>query len=287
MKIRVPATSANLGPGFDSCGLALDRYLVVELVQPSEQWLVEHQLGSEVPNDEENLLIQTALQIAPELPPWQIRMTSDIPLARGLGSSSSVIVAGIELANRLGQLNLTSLEKLKIATKIEGHPDNVAPAILGDLVIAAKIDDQVEAVKHWFPKCTLIAFIPAHELLTKESRNVLPESLTYRQAVEASSIANVMIAALVRGDLVLAGKMMENDRWHENYRKDLVPHLDLIRQVCHEEKGYGCYLSGAGPTVLIMAPEEQGETIYKLLVALDPKAKVEILQVDREGVQVF
>ena len=133
MKIRVPATSANLGPGFDSCGIALSLYLFIEVLEAQEQWEILHDLGDDVPTDASNLMITTALSLAPTMQPHKIKMSSNIPLARGLGSSSSVIVAGIELANRLNQLNLSPKEKIEIATKIEGHPDNVAPANLWGL----------------------------------------------------------------------------------------------------------------------------------------------------------
>lgn len=287
MRIRVPATSANLGPGFDSCGIALDRYLVVDVIEDSFEWLVTHELGPEIPTDEENLLIRTALRVAPDLTPKHLRMTSDIPVTRGLGSSSSVIVAGIELANRLGNLNLSENEKVTIATKIEGHPDNVAPAICGDLVIASAVDDQLHYVRHYFPDCAVIAYIPRTALNTAVSRQVLPQTLDYKEAVAASSVANVMVAALITGNLPVAGKLMEQDRFHETYRQDLVPHLNMIREIGHEEGAYGCYLSGAGPTVIMLAPESKAEHIVQLLQALEQDATVELLSIDREGAQVF
>ena len=291
MKIRVPATSANLGPGFDSCGIALSMYLSIEILEDSQEWEIIHSLGSGIPTDETNLLITTALQVAPNLTPKKIKMTSTIPLTRGLGSSSSVIVAGIEMANRLGQLNLTQSKKVEIATQIEGHPDNVAPAICGDFVVACHFSERkensVSHVKHYFPECDIVAFIPNKELLTSESRSVLPASFNYKEAVEASAIANVMIAAILNGNLPLAGKMMQEDRWHEKYRGKLVPHLAAIRQICKEEEAYGCFLSGAGPTVLVFSPVEKTERLIKLLHALDSTAQIEHLSIDREGVQVF
>lgn len=291
MKIRVPATSANLGPGFDSCGIALSLYLFIEVIEPSEQWEIIHDLGPEVPSDATNLMIETALILAPDLEPQKIKMSSSIPLARGLGSSSSVIVAGIELANRLGQLNLSQQEKVEIATRMEGHPDNVAPAICGDFVVACyfseKKKDNVSFVKHYFPEGDIIAFIPNQELLTVESREVLPESFSYRDAVEASAIANVMIAALIQGNLLLAAKMMQEDRWHERYRQKFVPHLYSIRQICKDQEAYGCFLSGAGPTVLILSPEEKTATVMQSLKNLDATARIEQLTIDREGIQVF
>lgn len=287
MKIRVPATSANLGPGFDSCGIALSLYLYIEVVEESDEWLISHNLEEDIPTDESNLLIKTALQIEPRLTPKHLKMTSDIPLARGLGSSSSVIVAGIELANRLGNLNLSLRDRVQIATEIEGHPDNVAPAVCGDFVVASYVNNDVCYVKHHFPECDVIAYIPKEELLTSKSRNVLPQNIAYREAVEASAISNVMIAAILNGNLPLAGKMMEKDKWHENYRKKLVPHLEKIRTISHEEGAYGAFLSGAGPTVLILSPEEKTEAVTQRLKKLSNNARIEILSIDQEGVQFF
>ena len=163
MKIIVPATSANLGPGFDSVGIAVSKYLTIEVLEPSEKWEVLHDLDG-VPNDENNLLIATALSVCSELRPHRVKMVSDVPLARGLGSSSSVIVAGIALANELGQLHLSKEEMLAIATKEEGHPDNVAPAIFGQLVVSSYVDGKVSHVVAKFPETALIAFIPNYEL---------------------------------------------------------------------------------------------------------------------------
>ncbi|MGM0138924.1 homoserine kinase [Enterococcus sp. DIV0755b] len=287
MRIRVPATSANLGPGFDSCGVALNCYLFVEVIKKTAAWQVDHSYGELIPNDENNLIVQTALKIAPNLLPHQIKVVSDIPLTRGLGSSSSAIVAGIELANRLAQLNLSENDKVKLASQLEGHPDNVAPAICGDLVIASGNGDKVNYVKHYFPDCQLIAFIPNVELKTSESRDVLPADFAYSDAVAASSIANVMVASLIKGDIVQAGKMMEQDKFHEIYRSSLLAHFADVRQISHAHEGYGCYLSGAGPTVMILAPAKATAIITRKLQALDQTAKIEVFQVDREGVQVF
>ena len=146
MKIIVPATSANVGPGFDSVGIAVTRYLTIEVLEPADAWFIEHDLGAGIPTDEKNLLLSTALSISTDMQPHRIKMTSEVPLARGLGSSSSVIVAGIELANQLANLQLSDAEKLRIATEIEGHPDNVAPAIFGNMVIASYIGEDVQYV---------------------------------------------------------------------------------------------------------------------------------------------
>lgn len=190
MRIIVPATSANIGPGFDSIGVAISKYLIIEVLEESTEWLVEHNLVN-IPKDHTNLLIQTALHVKSDLAPHRLKMFSDIPLARGLGSSSSVIVAGIELANQLGNLALSQKEKLEIATRLEGHPDNVAPAIFGDLVISSIVKNDIKSLEVMFPDSSFIAFIPNYELKTSDSRNVLPQKLSYEDAVASSSVANV------------------------------------------------------------------------------------------------
>ena len=286
MKIIVPATSANVGPGFDSVGVAVTKYLEIQVCEEREEWMIEHQLGKWIPRDERNLLLKIALQIVPDLQPRRLKMVSDIPLARGLGSSSSVIVAGIELANQLGNLKLSDHDKLQLATKIEGHPDNVAPAIYGNLVIASSVEDQVSAVVAPFPECAFLAYIPNYELRTRDSRGVLPRKLSYKEAVAASSIANVAIAALLTGDMVKAGQVIEGDLFHERYRQDLVREFATIKKVAKKNGAYATYLSGAGPTVMVLADPDKMPKIKAELEKQPFKGKLHDLQVDTEGVRV-
>lgn len=285
MKITVPATSANVGPGFDSVGVAVSKYLTIEILEPSEKWEVLHDLG-DVPSDETNLLITTALQVKADLQPHRIKMVSDIPLARGLGSSSSVIVAGIELANQLAHLQLSADEKLVIATKIEGHPDNVAPAIFGNLVISSYVDEKVNSAVGAFPEASFVAFIPNYELKTSDSRNVLPNEFSYKEAVAASSIANVAIAALLTGDLEKAGKAIEADLFHERFRQKLVKEFAPIKEGAHEVGAYATYLSGAGPTIMTLAPKAKEAELVERLEALALDGEVVALYVDTKGVFV-
>ena len=286
MKIIVPATSANVGPGFDSVGVAVTKYLEIQVCEEREEWMIEHQLGKWIPRDERNLLLKIALQIVPDLQPRRLKMISDIPLARGLGSSSSVIVAGIELANQLGNLKLTDHDKLQLATKIEGHPDNVAPAIYGNLVIASSVEGQVSAVVAPFPECAFLAYIPNYELRTRDSRGVLPKKLSYKEAVAASSIANVAIAALLTGDMVKAGQAIESDLFHERYRQDLVREFATIKKVAKRNGAYATYLSGAGPTVMVLAEPDKMPKIKAELEKQPFKGKLHDLQVDTKGVSV-
>ncbi|MBF2629875.1 homoserine kinase [Listeria seeligeri] len=287
MRIRVPATTANLGPGFDSCGLALTLYLTLDIGERTEAWYVEHNIGGGIPHDETNVIIETALNLAPNLKPRHLTMTCDIPPARGLGSSSAAVVAGIELANTLGELNLSKEEKVRIAAEIEGHPDNVAPAVLGNWVVGAKLDGEDFYVRHLFPDCALIAFIPKTELLTSESRGVLPDTLPFKEAVQASSIANVMIAAILRNDMKLAGEMMERDLWHEKYRSKLVPHLPQVREIAKKQGAYAACLSGAGPTVLVFTPRATAKGLQQALRNLEVDADVLLLDVEGSGAEIF
>ena len=286
MKIIVPATSANVGPGFDSVGVAVTKYLEIQVCEEREEWMIEHQLGKWIPRDERNLLLKIALQIVPDIQPRRLKMVSDIPLARGLGSSSSVIVAGIELANQLGNLKLSKHEKLQLATKIEGHPDNVAPAIYGNLVIASSVEGQVSAVVAPFPECAFLAYIPNYELRTRDSRGVLPKKLSYKEAVAASSIANVAIAALLTGDIVKAGQAIESDLFHERYRQELVREFATIKKVAKRNGAYATYLSGAGPTVMVLAEPDKMPKIKAELEKQPFKGKLHDLQVDTQGVRV-
>ena len=286
MKIIVPATSANVGPGFDSVGIAVSKYLTIDVLEAQENWWIEHDLGEEIPSDEENLLLQTALKVAADLPPHRLKMTSEVPLARGLGSSSSVIVAGIELANQLGKLALSDEDKLEIATKIEGHPDNVAPAIFGNLVVASYVDQQTNHLVLPFPECALVAFVPNYELKTSDSRNVLPSEWTYKEAVAASSIANVAIAALAKGDLRVAGKAIEADRFHERYRQQLVAEFPQVKEVAHQHDAYATYLSGAGPTIMNLLAPEHTASFVAALAALGLDGQIFQLKIDTFGVCV-
>lgn len=286
-KIIVPATSANLGPGFDSIGIAVSKYLTVEVGEAQGVWQVDHQLGDEVPTDQRNLIVKTALQIAPNIKPHYLKVISEIPLARGLGSSSSAIIAGLELANQLANLNLDNREKLQLATKIEGHPDNVSPAILGDLTISTyTTDHQVFSLKGHFPEVTLMAFIPPTELLTSASRSVLPEKLAFKKAVKASSIGNTLVAALFAGDLDQAGYLMELDQFHEQYRAKLVPHLAVLRDLGHQAGAIATYLSGAGPTTMTVIDSNHRKRFVDLVADSDLNGELLQLKVERHGVTI-
>ncbi|WP_102273989.1 homoserine kinase [Cytobacillus massiliigabonensis] len=290
--IRVPGSSANLGPGFDSIGLALDVYLTLE-VETAIEWEVVP-LSEELnifPKDNTNYILQIAIETAEKynqkLPACRIKVKSDIPLARGLGSSAAAIVAGIELADALCKLHLTQQEKLEWASKIEGHPDNVGASLLGGLVVGCQFEDEVSVESFHHLEIDIVAVIPREELLTRDSRGVLPQTLLYENAVQAGAVGNVMIAALLNGNYRQVGKMMKADRYHHPYRKEIVPHLQVIEELAPDFGAFGVALSGAGPTVLCLAEKGAGMDLAKKLAKLLPEMEYRFLNIEQTGSKVY
>ncbi|HEO8420954.1 MAG: homoserine kinase [Niallia sp.] len=286
--IKVPASSANLGPGFDSIGLALNLYLTLDVVR-SDRWEVIPLTEDlkEFPQDEKNFIVKTAIEVAEEfhtiLSPCQIRVDSNIPLARGLGSSASAIVAGIELADQVGNLRLTKQQKFEIASKMEGHPDNVGASLFGGLVIGCQLGEEVDVEIIHSIDLEVLAVIPEEELLTKSSRGVLPSTLSFGEAVSAGAVSNLFVAALLTNNLELAGKMMKKDKYHQPYRKELVPHLEIIEECAISFGAYGVALSGAGPTVLCFVKPGQMNTLIEGLKQTLPEMRFLPLEVDKFG----
>lgn len=288
--ITVPASSANIGPGFDSMGMAVQRYLTLKVSQ-ADEWVFEHHSNC-LPEDthhDDHYIYQIATQVAKQygksLSPCHITVESDIPLARGLGSSSSAVIAGLELANQLCSLHLSTHDKLKLATDIEGHPDNVAPALLGGFVITTTAGE-VEFVRLTELGIDIVLFIPAIELKTEAARQVLPNTFSRTKAAEASSVSNVMIAALLTEDYKLAGHMMEADLFHEPYRSQLIPNYEWIRQDTKALGAYGTVISGAGPTLMSFVPSGKGKTIAHTMQAALPEYEVASLGIDTNGLRV-
>ncbi|KYD11351.1 Homoserine kinase [Heyndrickxia sporothermodurans] len=286
--LKVPGSTSNLGPGFDSIGLAINRFLTIH-VESADRWDI-HFTNNEIvlPDVKENLFYRAAYRVSElykkQLPPLKIVMDSEIPLARGLGSSAAAIVGGIETANLVLELNLTLKEKGHIASCFEGHPDNATASLLGGLTISTHTDESTETIVCQAPAIDIVAMIPSFELQTKKARAVLPDQLSYKQAVEASSISNVLVAAIFQNNWVLAGKMMEKDLFHHPYRKQLVPDLVKITELGHELGAYGTILSGAGPTIISFVPKNKGEKIGQLISQKFPNYQYEVLQPISHGV---
>lgn len=288
VRVKVPATSANMGPGFDSIGVAVSLYLTVDIVGPSDKWHIDHELGEDIPNDDSNMVIETILRFAPDAKPHHLNMTSDIPTARGLGSSSSAIVAGIALAEILTGANWSMDDKINMANEIEGHPDNIAPALAGGLVVSVAMDlTNVLWTKSLLDDVHFIATIPNRELLTKDARAVLPKELVFADAVRANGIGNVFVSKLLEGDIEAVGTLMEMDQLHEPFRAQLVPELNQIRQSLLAVDGvYGTYLSGAGPTIMTLVQASASDQIVDAIRQLNLDAQIMTLDFASDGVIV-
>ncbi len=286
MIIKVPASTANLGPGFDTIGMAVSLYLEVEVLSVSDRFQVDHVIPK-IPHDETNLIVKTALTVYPGLQPLHLRVKSDIPLAHGLGSSSSAIAAGIELADHFGKLGLSDEEKVQIGARIEGHPDNIAPTILGGLVVGTEVDQHFDAIKTPLPPYTLVAYVPDYNLATKDARKVLPKELDFKTATHGSAIANTLVASLFTQNYKMAGELMESDVFHEPYREKLVPELNQIREVAHQKHAVATYLSGAGSTVMTWIEDEDVRGFLSGLNKHGLKDNTFILHPDENGVQII
>lgn len=287
MIIKTSASSANLGPGFDSIGMAVSLFQETKLIGPSNKWQIDHDLGPDIPHDKNNMIVQAALKTDPALKPQHLKVTSSIPVMRGLGSSSGAIVAGIELANQIDHLGLSAEAEVEIASQIEGHPDNVAPTILGGLVVGSFVNHHFETVQLPFLPYALVAYIPHYHLATKKARAVLPRELPFGEATKASAIANTFVASLAMKKYDQVGKLMQADLFHEPYREKLVPELAKIRQIGQQIGALATYLSGAGSTVMtVIKPELVAEFVQAIRKA-GLADRIEQLQLVKQGVQVF
>lgn len=251
--VKVPATSANVGAGFDALGLAVSRHNMVSM----EEWDrldIQATDGSKIPTGTSNLVYRSAKavydQLNKPLPGMRIRQQNAIPMARGLGSSSACIVAGIVGANTLLGSPLSQQQMLTLATTIEGHPDNVAPALLGGFVSSVYEQEQVYSIrKDVDSNLAFAAFVPNFALLTQQARAALPEMVSRRDAVYNLSRAALAAAAFCEGAHELL-PVVTKDTLHQQYRLPLIPGAERIFEIARELGAYGGYVSGAGPTIM-------------------------------------
>ncbi|GAA0500112.1 homoserine kinase [Salinibacillus aidingensis] len=291
-KIKVPGSTSNLGPGFDSIGVALNLYLTIYCTESDEWRFVQKEESKQhLPTGKDHLLYQCAKFVADkfgyDLPPYKVDVESEIPIARGLGSSGAITVAGIEMANQILNLQLSLKDKMLIASELEGHPDNVTPSFAGGCVVAYYHNDDLYYMnKKEMEKVDFVAMIPSFELRTKMAREILPAELPFMQGIQGSAIGNVCAAAIFQEDYVLLGELMEKDLFHQNYRKKLIPHYQEVTAYMKKEGAYGTFLSGAGPTMISICergwPAEQGQKWKEDL----PDLEWRILKVEDEGVRV-
>lgn len=269
--VTVPATSANVGAGFDSLGLAVSMHNVFTF-EESDRIQISSADGTHVPAGSNNLVYRSARVVYDQLgiPLKGLRITqrNDIPMARGLGSSSACIVAGIMGANALLGDKLTERQMLTLATAIEGHPDNVAPAMLGGFVTSVIDEGQVYSVKKDIdPELAFAAFVPDFRLLTSKARAALPAMVSHKDAVYNLSRAALATAAFCEGNYALLG-VATKDVLHQKYRLPLIEGGDDIFELAQDLGAQAVYISGAGPTIMAVVHKDDTEFFTRAEAAL-------------------
>lgn len=256
--IEVCATSANVCVGFDVLGLALDlknRFTFEEKKEFSFK-------GFDYPfNQKENNLVFKAYSLVFERAkkksiPVEIGFEGSVPIARGLGSSATLIVAGLLAANSFLDHLFSKEELLQLGSEIEGHPDNIAPALFGGFVASFYASDKIHSIQ--YPVSSDLKFfviIPAYQVSTEQARGILPTKLEYQRIVSNLSRIIHLPKALKEGNLELLRELF-HDQLHEPYRKNLIKEYDKVKQICDEE-GLALAISGSGSTMLVIGKDEQ------------------------------
>lgn len=306
VSVKVPATTANLGPGFDSLGLALPIYNIVtveETIMPGtgiEINIIDEtneQNVLSIPTDENNivykaieLLYNSIGQTPSEL---KITIKTNIPIARGLGSSAAVIVGGLMAANELLGRPADEAALLSIATEIENHPDNITPAIVGGFVVSSLEEDGsvIYSKMNWPKDWNITVCIPDYELSTSIARSVLPAEVPMKDAIYNLKHTAMLVQAVNTHDEKLM-KVALNDRLHQQYREKLIPGLKEIKEALkHEENVLGVVISGAGPAILVISYgnnlDKIRETVSNVWLDLNVKSKILTLQVEENGAYVI
>lgn len=289
MKIRVPATSANLGAAFDTMGIALNLYNEYEFKKSDKSNIIEKNYNSRL---EDNLIYKsykkTFEKLNKKLIPVEIKVNSNIPISRGLGSSSACIVGGISMAYLMMDRKLDKKEIFELSNEIEGHPDNVSPCVFGGLNTSIVANNKAISQKIQMKNdYKFTAIIPNFKLNTKKSRDVLPKKVEFKDAVFNVSRVSFLVSSLVSGDDSNL-KYAFCDRLHQRYRADLIANYDKIVDFLNKESIIS-YLSGAGPT--IMAITDINTSVKSIIEdftdQFEEQYNILELEVDNEGVMIL
>ena len=302
--VRVPATTANLGPGFDSLGLALDLWNEASFsISTTEEAVL--QLSGEgedtLAADSSNLIYRAALRIFAltgnlPAPPLKITCRNLIPLGSGLGSSAAAVLTGILGGNALCHFPLSEEEILMLATEMEGHPDNVAPGLLGSLVISTSLvpeptEDRPKIIARrvHIPPLEVAVVVPKIDLPTKTSRAALPLQVAIRDAVFNLGRTALVVEALRNGDLDLLGKVME-DRLHQPYRLKLIPGAEEALRAARLAGAAATALSGAGPGIVAFSmngSEKIAAAMVEAFASVGVEARQWVLGISEKGAAVL
>lgn len=294
IKIQIPATSANLGAGFDALGLALSYYNYVN-IEEYDGISISSLDGTPVPEDETNMVYETAKTLyqicGRPFKGLRIEQINNIPMARGMGSSSACIIAGLVGANKLMGEPLTLDEMVDLSAQIEGHPDNTAPALLGGIVTAVFDGKKVHWVKQEvFTTLKFIVIVPDFELKTEKARECLPKEIPFTDAVYNLSRAALFSASLLTGKYENLRTAVD-DRLHQPYRIELIPHARDVFETAYSLGAYAAYISGAGPSIMTVVDAENTYFAGKLRFALDRAGlqswDVHELHIDNAGTRII
>ena len=274
--VDVPATTANLGPGFDCLGAALDlnnRFAMRRIEGSGERFelIIEGTDGSHLRGGPDNLVYRAAQRVwkAANMEPvaLEARVRLAVPPARGLGSSATAIVAGLMGANALVGEPLSKEKLLELAIDIEGHPDNVVPSLLGGLCMTAKAASQRWRVVRceWISSVKAVVAIPSIRLSTSEARRAMPKAIPISDAVVNLGALTLLLQGLRtgNGDLIADGM---HDRLHEPYRWRLIKGGDDVKAAALEAGAWGCAISGAGPSIIALCAEDKGQAVSRAMV---------------------
>ena len=293
IRVRVPATSANMGPGFDTLGIAFNLYNEFEFSE-EDSGVIFSGFKDEFSN--ENNIVYKAMLTCFEKCDYKAKgikislVKEDIPISRGLGSSSTCIVAGLLGANYLMGNILTIEELFKIGVEIEGHPDNIAPAFFGGMVVSVIEDKEVVYNKVDVKEgISFVSIIPDFELSTSVARKVLPEEVKFKDAIYNVSRVSLMISAFANGNYNLL-KYGCKDILHEKYRSPLIKNYDLVYNKAISLGALSCFLSGAGPTIMLIIKNSEKEIVNNLKEFLKDENinwSVKELNIDNMGATIY
>ncbi|MDZ8108131.1 MAG: homoserine kinase [Nostoc sp. DedQUE12a] len=266
--VTVPATTANLGPGFDCIGAALKLYNQFKFTRMEEGGLTIAVTGEEaqrVQTDESNLLYQAFLRFYQHIeqtpPSVKIEIQLGVPLARGLGSSATAIVGGLVAANQLEGAPMSQSQVMELAIAMEGHPDNVVPALLGGCRLAASGGAGWEICDvPWHQDIIPVVAIPDFELSTSEARRVLPTEVSRADAIFNTAHLGLLLRGLETGKAEWLKTALQ-DKLHQPYRKALIPGYDSVNLAAVTAGAYGMVISGAGPTLLALTDELHSQAV--------------------------
>ncbi|WP_457639976.1 homoserine kinase [Persephonella sp.] len=293
LRVKVPATTANLGAGFDTFGLALTLYNEFEVEEHDGVVIETIPEDPFLQNPENNLFVQVLKYSCEKRGKTfhgaKVRQITNIPVARGLGSSATAIVAGILVSSAVSKVELTDERFFETAYRFEPHPDNLLPAWKGGFITALKAGQKTYYQKVNFPEdLKAVVVVPDFKLSTEEARKVLPEKIPLKDGIFNLQRASLFISALVNGRYDLLKVAME-DRFHQPYRKRLIPAFDDVISAAYDSGAVGASLSGAGPTILALATEnfeKIGSFMVEAFRQAGVSAEYMVLDIDREGAKL-